>query len=74
MTLPRPEREMLAPDAENAALTELIEIVTADFGEVVAYDETLSDDEAEERYSERLEDYADAHAEAEAGLQDLSAG
>jgi len=57
-------------NAESAAV---IEIVNADFGEDVKYDEMLSD-EAEERYSERLEDYAEAHAEAEAGLQDLSAG
>lgn len=57
-------------NAESAAV---IEIVNADFGEDVEYDEMLSD-EAEERYSERLEDYAEAHAEAEAGLQDLSAG
>jgi hypothetical protein len=74
MTTPRLEREMLAPDAENAALTALIEVATADFGEDIVYDESLSDSGAEERYSERLEDYADAHAEAEAGLQDLSAG
>ncbi|HWA54408.1 MAG TPA: hypothetical protein VG816_09580 [Solirubrobacterales bacterium] len=57
-------------NAESAAV---IEIVNADFGEDVEYDEMLSG-EAEERYSERLEDYAEAHAEAEAGLQDLSAG
>ena len=74
MAMPQSEREILASDAENAALTALIEIASADFGEDIVYDESLSDSGAEERYSERLEDYADAHAEAEAGLQDLSAG
>lgn len=69
MTSPQPKGKAL-PDSASAAV---IEIVNADFGKDVEYDEMLSD-EAEERYSERLEDYAEAHAEAEAGLQDLSAG
>ena len=69
MISPQPKGKAL-PDPESAAV---LEIVNADFGEDVEYDEMLSD-EAEARYSERLEDYAEAHAEAEAGLQDLSAG
>lgn len=69
MISPPPKGKKM-PDPQDAVV---IEIMSADLGENVEYDELLSD-EAEERYSERLEDYAEAHAEAEAGLQDLSAG
>jgi hypothetical protein len=69
MISPQPKGKVL-PDPESAAV---LEIVNADLGEDVKYDELLSD-EAETRYSRQLEDYAEAHAEAEAGLQDLSAG
>lgn len=69
MIWPQAERKPL-PDTEAAAV---LDIVNADFGDDVEYDEMLSDD-AEKRYAKRLKDYADAHAEAEAGLQDLSAG
>jgi hypothetical protein len=58
------------PDPDDNAVVESLAI---DLGEVVEYDEALSED-AEERYRERLDDYAEAHAEAEAGLQDLPAG
>lgn len=54
-------------------LEDTAEILSADLGEEIEYDELLSED-AEARYSRCLEDYAEAHAEAEAGLQDLSAG
>jgi hypothetical protein len=57
-------------DPEDNAVVESLAI---DLGEAIEYDEVLSE-AAEERYIERLDDYAAAHAEAEAGLQDLSAG
>ncbi len=53
--------------------TTVLDAVNADFGETVEYRVVLSDESAE-RYAECLDDYVDAHAEAEAGLQDLSAG
>jgi len=53
--------------------TGVFEAVNADLGELIAYDEELPREDAE-RFEEQLDDYVDAHAEAEAGLQDLSAG
>jgi hypothetical protein len=49
------------------------DVISTDFGQSVVYDEPLSD-ESIEHYNERLEDYADAQAEAEARQQYLSAG
>ena len=69
--MPPPKRKKVL-DLENT-VEETAAILSADLGEEVEYDEVLSKD-AEARYSRCLEDYAEAHAEAEAGLQDLSAG
>jgi hypothetical protein len=71
MTAP-PRRRKNVLDLEDT-VEETAKILSADLGDEVQYDEVLSP-EAEAHYSECLEDYAEAHAEAEAGLQDLSAG
>lgn len=69
--MPPPKRKNLL-DLEDT-VEETAAILSADLGDEVEYDELLSED-AEAHYSRCLEDYVEAHAEAEAGLQDLSAG
>jgi hypothetical protein len=71
MTAPPHKRKNLL-NLEDT-VEETTAILSADLGDQVEYDELLSE-ESEARYSRCLEDYAEAHAEAEAGLQDLSAG
>lgn len=51
----------------------ILEVLQADLGQPIEYAAELSSDELE-AYEEELEDYAEAHAEAEVGLQDLSTG
>lgn len=62
-------RKGMVGEVDNAVL----EALQADFGDPVEYEEPLSDEDAG-RYEDELDDSAEAHAEAEAGLQDLSAG
>jgi hypothetical protein len=71
MTAPPPKRKNMV-EVEDT-VEDITAILRADLGEQAEYDEPLSE-ESETRYSRCLEDYAEAHAEAEAGLQDLSAG
>jgi hypothetical protein len=71
MTAPPPKRKNMVELEET--VEDIAAILSADLGDQAEYDEPLSE-ESEARYSRCLEDYAEAHAEAEAGLQDLSAG
>ncbi len=64
------EPESRSKDTMDSAILEVLE---ADPGEPIEYADELSPDELE-AYEEELEDYAEAHAEAEVGLQDLSTG